>query len=206
MWLGDKPSHIEALEIAVRTSPGSIVARYLLGRTYRIHGKPEKTIVVLEPVIKEHPDEYRSFIEYGLAMLDLGKPASTAAAVLNVSNTYGLSDARFVATLGGMLFVAEDHKGADAVFKESVRREFPYPEAVTIHFRPKDKNGAAMQIRGKVTRIRPNFALIQSEGYPTFVCPRSKFGTAQLSLGADVQFTLEFSAKGPVAVQPVLVQ
>jgi tetratricopeptide (TPR) repeat protein len=34
-WLGNEPSRIHALERAVKESPGSIIARYLLGRSYR---------------------------------------------------------------------------------------------------------------------------------------------------------------------------
>jgi tetratricopeptide (TPR) repeat protein len=93
MWLGDKPRQIKALEIATGTSShGSVVARYLLGRTYRIDQKPDKAVQALEPTIKTNPDEYRSFIEYGLALLDLGRPIEEAIAVLNISATYGLGD------------------------------------------------------------------------------------------------------------------
>jgi hypothetical protein len=99
--------------------------------------------------------------------------------------------------------MAADYTGAQTVFQESVRREFPYMQATTIHFRPHDlKPGQPMQLQGKITTLRPNFALIESEGYPQFICPKSKFGAANLSVGAVVQFIVEFSAKGPVATFP----
>jgi tetratricopeptide (TPR) repeat protein len=201
MWLGNEPSHIKALETATASSPGSVIARYLLGRTYRHSGQPEKAILVLEPIVKSHPDEYRAFIEYGLSLVDLGKPYESAIAILNISTTYGLGDARFVATFGGLLFLSGDHAGAEKVFRESVRREFPYSEATTIHFRPK-RNGAAIQLLGKIVVIKPSFALIETEGYPMFICPRAKQGSAKLAVGGKVKFSVEFSAKGPVAVWP----
>ena len=204
-WLGNKPSHVKALEIATASSPGSVIARYLLARTYRTNGNPEKAIAVLEPVIKSHQDEYRSFIEYGLALLELGKPIADAIAILNISTTYGMSDARFVATLGGMLFIAGDHEGAAKIFRESLRREFPYAEATTIHFRPQVPGVGPLQLRGKITTVRPNYVLIQVEGYPNFICPKSKFGSIQLSVGAAVQFNVEFSAKGQVATSLTLI-
>ncbi|TMG72639.1 MAG: tetratricopeptide repeat protein, partial [Betaproteobacteria bacterium] len=101
-FFGDQKSRIAALEKAVASSPGSVIARYLLGRTYRLEGKPDKAISILEPVVKNHPDEFRAFIEYALALIAMGKPIAEAVAILNVSTTYGLSDARFIATLGGM--------------------------------------------------------------------------------------------------------
>jgi hypothetical protein len=96
--------------------------------------------------------------------------------------------------------MAGDYAGANKVFQQSVAREFPFMQATTVHFRPHDlKHGQPMQLQGKITTLRPNYALIEAEGYPQFICPRSKFGTAKLSTGAIVQFIVEFSAKGPVA-------
>lgn len=204
-WLGNTPSHVKALESAVSASPGSVIARYLLGRTYRRNGLPEKSIEVLEPVIKGHPDEYRSFIEYALALLDCGKPYDLAIAILNISTTYGLSDARFVATLGGMLFMSTKYQEARKVFQETVRREFPPAEATAIHFTPRQAVlGLKIPIQGRVTVVKPHFALIEAEGIPTFICPASKLGSTKLNVGIDVEFEVEFSAKGPIAINPKL--
>ena len=42
-WLGNRPSQLKALETAVKESPGSIIARYLLGKGYRHLGRyPER--------------------------------------------------------------------------------------------------------------------------------------------------------------------
>lgn len=205
LWLGNKPKHIKALEAATAAAGhGAVVARYLLGRTYRQTGKPDKAIEVLEPIIKSHQDEYRSFVEYGLALIDLGKPIAEAIAILSISTTYGLSDPRFVATLGGMLFLSGDFSGAQKVFNESVRREFPFSEAITTHYRP-TKNGAPLQLRGKVTAAKPNFAFFEIQGYPKIICPKSKHGASTLKIGNDVEFALEFNARGPVAVWPKVV-
>jgi len=72
-WLGDQPSQLKALEAAVKASTGSIIARYLLGKAYRHLGRYPDAIAVLEPNIKNHPEEFRSFVEYALVMLASGR-------------------------------------------------------------------------------------------------------------------------------------
>jgi tetratricopeptide (TPR) repeat protein len=204
-WLGDMPSRVKALEQAIVANPGSVIARYLLGRTYRQLGKPDKALLVLDPVVKGNIDEFRAFIEYALALLATGKSLSEAIAVLSISTTYGLSDARFVATLGGLQFMANAFSNAEKTFQESVRREFPYSEIHTIHFRPSIIGAtSALKLHGKVTVVRPKYALLEVEGYPTFLCPSSKFGDMQFKVGMKVQFEVEFNAKGPVATKPLL--
>jgi len=203
-WIGNESKRMKALEVAVRSSPESVVPRYLLGRGLRRSGQPEKALEVLKPVLSSHSDQYRSFIEYALALVDAGRPLAEAIATMGISTTYGLGDPRFVATLGGMQFLYGEHDNAAKTFQESVRREFPYEEAIAIHFRPK-KDGVPLKLRGKVAVVRPNYVLIQVEGYPMFVCPKAKFGSAPMVKGVDVDFTLEFNAKGPTASWPVVL-
>jgi hypothetical protein len=100
-----------------------------------------------------------------------------------------------------MLFMSGDHSGADKVFYESIRREFAYNEAIAIHFRPSTK-GVPLQMRGKVAAVKPNYAFVQVEGYPKFISPKSKHGPVILKVGDEVEFAIEFSARGPVAVWP----
>ncbi len=134
--LGNEPSRVKALEKAVQDSPGSIVSRYLLGRAYRKANLPQKTVDVLEPVIKNHHDEFRAFVEYAIALVNLKKPYKEAIAVLRLSTLYGLSDPRFIATLGGMLFMGEQFSEANEVFAQSSKRDFTATELNTIQFRP----------------------------------------------------------------------
>ena len=124
-WIGNQPSRIKALETAVQVNPGSIFARHVLGRAYRNLGKNDKALEVLGPTIKHHTNEFRSFIEYSLAMLALGKPLREIIAVLEIASITGLSDAWYIAHLGGMHFLNKNFQRAETVFSEAIKRELP---------------------------------------------------------------------------------
>lgn len=202
-FLGDEPSRVEALERALEANPTSVISRYLLGRAYRKAGRPDKTIDILDAVIKNHPDEFRAFVEYALALVRFGRPYAEAIAVLKVSTLYGLSDPRFIGTLGGMLFMNGSFSEAQEVFGHSSRHDFTAWELHAIQFRPRDPRNPEKRLRihGKVKAVRAGFAIIESPGYPTFFCPGSKFGGLLMERGVGVWFEAAFSAKGAVADQ-----
>lgn len=204
-FLGDNPAQIKALEKAIQESPGSIVARYLLGRAYRKAQDYEKAVQVLEPTIRNHHDEFRSFVEYAISLLYLGKTYSEAIAVLNLSTLYGYSDPRFIATLGGMLFMNGEFTIAQKVFSESLKRDFTAIEFNTIQFRPPDpKNmNESLRIRGKVIVVKAGYAMIEVGVYQPLICPGSKFGGHLMTRGLEVTFELAFTVKGPVADKPI---
>ncbi len=200
-WLGDRPSHLAALENAVRATPVSIVARYLLGRTYRNANRSTDALTILEPVIKNHPDEFRVFIEYALALLDSGKSSyAEAIAVLRVSETYGLSDARYLATLGGLLFMNGKGAAAKQCFEESFKRDFTIPERNTVEYRPTvpGARDQRIRLRGKIIVAKAGFALVESPGMDAFFCPGSKFGNLVMRVGLEVTFEPAFAARGPI--------
>ena len=205
-WLGDEPSRLRALEKAVESTPGSIVARYLLGRAYRRMGSPEKTLEVLDPIIKNHQDEFRSFVEYAIALIYIGKPYKEAIAVLRISTLYGFSDPRFIATLGGLLFLEKDFTGANTVFSESAKRSFTGPELNSVQFRPPDPKNVQEPIRviGTVKALKAGYAIVESDVYPRLICPGSKFGGVIMKPGLKVSFELGFTAKGPVLDRPAI--
>lgn len=198
--LGNKPAHLQALEKAVAETPGSIIARYLLGRRYRKSAQSQKAIQVLQPVIKAHPEEFRSSIEYALASLELGEPYSRSIAVLNLSTLYGLSDPRFIATLGGMYFMNGEFTEANKIFAETLKRELSRAESYIIHFNPRDPNDKSRPLRvdGVIADVRPGYAFIESK-YPRVFCPGSKFGGLKMARGLKVTFEICFCAKGPIA-------
>jgi tetratricopeptide (TPR) repeat protein len=199
--LGNKPAHLRALEKAVAESPGSVIARYLLGRRYRKTGQFQKAIEILQPVIKNHPDEFRSCIEYALALLDMGESYAKAIAVLNLSRLYGLSDSRFIAILGGMYFMNGEFTEADKIFGESFRQELSRSESHIAHFFPRDPTDRTGPIRveGKVGDVRSGFAYLDSQHYPKIFCPGSMFGGIRMAKGVRVSFEICFSARGPIA-------
>jgi len=203
-WIGNQPSRIHDLEQAVKSTPGSIIARYLLGRVYRHAGSPEKCAATLEPLIRDHPDEFRACVELARALLDLRQPYEKAIAVLRLSTTYGLTDPRFVATLGGLLFLSGDFSEATKVFQEAVKQEFPADESNRIQFRPRDPSDPQfpLRLKGEVVSTKSSQAVIQSPDYPAITCPGSRWGALNMRVGMEIGFEPVFSARGPSADKP----
>ena len=201
-FIGDKPSSLLALEKAIQVSPGSIVARYLLGRTYRKENRFEDAVTVLEPTIINHFDAFRSFVEYAISLAHITRNYEEPIAVLKLSTIYGYSDPRFIATLAGMLFMSEHFSEADEVFQESTKRNFLTPELNSIQFRPINfiDPSTPFRIPGKVIQVKAGYALIESDIYPTFLCLRSGFGKTIVKIGMDITFLPAFSAKGAIAL------
>jgi tetratricopeptide (TPR) repeat protein len=207
-FLGNEPSRLKALEKAVRENPSSVISRYLLGRAYRVSGFPDKTIDILDIVIKNHHDEYRCFLEYSLSLLATRKSYAEAIAVLELSTLYGLSDPRYTATLGGLLFMDKKFTKAQEIFDGSAKHDFSAQELNTIYFRPCDPTNLQnpLRIKGSVKVVKAGFALIVSPGYPTFLCPGSKFGGLLMVPNLKITFEPAFSAKAAVADKPKLLQ
>ena len=203
-WLGNEPSRIQALEQAVRTSPSSIIARYMLGRAHRKNAQPQKAIEVLESVIKDYHEEFRAVVEYALALLHSGKSYKEAIAVLRLSTLYGLSDPRFVATLGGMLFMDGQFTEAEKVFEEATKRNFTSTESHTVQFRPPDPSNTsnALQLQGKVAVVKAGYTIIESTGFPRFLCPGSKYDGTAMQQGMEISFEPAFTARGNIAERP----
>jgi tetratricopeptide (TPR) repeat protein len=199
--LGNTPDYLHALERAVSSTPGSVVARYLLGRAYRRAGFPEKALSVLKPLIEGKPDEFRTFVEYARSMHEVGEPYSKCIAVLRLSTLYGLSDPRFIATFGGMLFMNAEFSAAKEVFSESFKREFPAEEAKTIQFRPVDPADRYRRLRvnGTITTVKAGYAFIDAPGYESFLFPGRYFGDIIVRPHLSVTFEPTFTARGAIA-------
>jgi tetratricopeptide (TPR) repeat protein len=204
-FLGDDPARVSALERAVRESPGSIIARYLLGRAFRKSGDYGKALEVLEPTIRNHPDEFRSFVEYAVSLLHVGRPYAEGIAILRQSTLYGFRDPRFIATLGGMLFMNKEYTGAREVFNESSKRDFTAVELNAIEFRPPNREALKepLRIKGRVIIVKAGYVLIDAGADKPILCPGSKYEGAILRKGLEVSFELVFTAKGAIAVRPM---
>jgi tetratricopeptide (TPR) repeat protein len=202
-WLGNQPSQLKALETAVAASPGSIIARYLLGKAYRRLCRYRHSIDVLAPNIRNHPDEFRSFIEYVLNMLALGQSLREAIAVLEIASVAGLSDARYIAHLGGMHFLNGDFAKSENIFSEAERRELPQTALWSVVFHAMDfESGQPLTLVGKVIVRKPSYSLIEAEGYPVFYCHSSKQKGLALRVGMRVSFSVGFSPRGANALEP----
>jgi len=203
-FCGDQPGRIRALKQAVKDNPGGIYSRYVLARTFRSNGQYEEAIEVLSPIIQSYPDEYRSYVENALSMVYLRKPYSEIIAILSLSGTFGLSDPRFISTLGGLYFLNREFTESENIFAESIKREFNYHELTKVHFTPPAPNSLDNYIllKGKVITAKSGLVVIETTDYPNFICPRSKFNRIDMFLGLRLSFNIAFSAKSPIAINP----
>jgi len=204
--LGNEPSQIRALETAVNVNPGSIIARYLLGRTYRKNDRFNDAIRILDPIIKNHHDECRAFVEYAISLLYIKRPLKEIIQTLRLSTLYGLGDPRYIATLGGLLFIDNQFTEARQVFEETLKKNFTAIELNAIQFVPPDPVNSENEfiLKGKVIAIKAGYSMIESVDFPIFLCPGSKYGGLVMEKGLNVHFKLGFTAKGPIAFDPVI--
>lgn len=205
-WLKDEPSHIKALETAVKESPGSIFSRYLLARTYRTAKRYEDAARCLEPVLKNYSEEYRAFVEYALSLAHLQKSYKESISILRLSIIYGFRDPRFIATLGGMEFMSRNFSEAKKVFEEATKHRLSYKDITRVEFRPInfENDSEPVRFNGTVTSVKAQYAFIESPGFPPFICPGSKFASLILEKNLRVSFEPAFSAKSPIADRPKL--
>lgn len=200
-WLGDEPSRILALRRAVKESPGTVVSRYLLARALRKGGSAEEAREVLEPVLKSYPDEYRSFLEAALCLVDLGKPTEAIQA-LGLSTLYGHSDARYIATHGGLLFMAGKYEEAKRVFEMTKRRDYSPEVLRSVYFRPTTGESGVhipVQLHGRIVRVEVGYSFIEVAGMPHFYISASKYAGVVLTSGLSVKFEPVFTARGQMA-------
>ena len=141
-------------------------------------------------------------------MIYLGRPYSEAISVLKISDTYGLSDPRYIATLGGMLFIDKRFTDSKDVFSESSKRNFSANELYQIQFRPPDPTNikVALRVSGKVVDVRPGYSFIECGDYPRIICRSSKYKGVLMSRGLSISFELAFTANGPVADNPIEIK
>jgi tetratricopeptide (TPR) repeat protein len=203
-YLGHQPSRLEALEQAVHESPGSIIARYLLGRAYRFEGRFDDALAILKPVIQSHHEEFRAFVEYALVLAIIQQTYDESIPTLQLSTLYGFSDPRFIATLGGMQIMTGQITEGNKVFEESIRRNFTSDEMNKIQFRPWDLSNhpAPLKLDGVVIVRKAGYALIESEGFPPFLIPGWRIGELAMEKGLKVSFEPAFAARGRLAVNP----
>jgi tetratricopeptide (TPR) repeat protein len=196
-FLGNDPERIYELERAVRADKEGNIARYVLGRVYLQRNEPQKTIEVIKPAVISEPDEYRACIVYALALLGTGESYSTAISTIRIGSLYGFRDPRYIAVLGGMLFMNSQFSDAQEVFAECARRNFSNVESNKVYFRPRGSDRVKpLRLKGRVAAVRPGYCFIENKDYPRFFCPASRLGKLMLQVGEEVTFTPVFSAKG----------
>jgi len=201
-FLGDHPGYIKNLERAIIETPGSIVARYILGRAYRSKKEYTKAIEVLKPIITDYPDEFRSHVEYAMSLHYSGGTYDECIATLRLSTLYGYSDPRFIALLGGLYFLNKKFTDADRVFEEVTKLNFTINDINRIQFEPVDSNLINhFSTKGKVVVVKAGYSLIECANFPKpILCPGSKYKGVLMSKDLEINFQLAFTAKGPISI------
>jgi predicted Zn-dependent protease/cold shock CspA family protein len=199
--IGDEPARLEKLREAVNSDHASVIGRFLLARTYLEQGKPEKTVEILGPTVKNDFGQVRAYVVYVKAMLALGEPFKKCSATLSQCRLDGATDPAFVGLYGGLLFVGGSYEEAKKVFDDAREQNFTYDERYKRQFDPRDAAGGFKRIRysGVVKSTKPSFIFIQPNDGPDVISATTSINGTQLKKGDKVEFYLTFSAKGPLA-------
>ena len=201
-FLGDNPTYIKYLENAVRESPYSTIARYLLGRAYRKQGNYQQATNILYYTIQNEHDEYRSFVEYALCKHYLGSTYKECISILNQSTLYGLKDPRFISTLGGLYFLDNQISKSDEIFNIYKSKNFDIEELYSIQFRPchPSNPNKVYQLTGRINELKSGYCWIETEQfYHHIFCPGTKLHGLHMQRGLHVSFHLCFTVKGTIA-------
>ena len=206
-WLGNRPKSEAMLSKAIGAEPSGSVARYLLGKMLRRRGRYSEALTVLRPLIEAKPEDFRACLEYVRCLLGTGGAYSEAIGILRLSVLYGRGDPRFVAYLGGMLFLDGKFTEAQGVFDDAKERNFTFLEARKPEFFPRERCELAkvLRLEGTIVSVRPGFAFFRTPGYPHVFFHGSKIGSWILEVGQKVAFQIAFSATGQLAREPTLV-
>lgn len=146
-YLGDEPLAVSELESAVAASPGGVYARYLLGREYLRLRRYEAAKDALQPVVEGNPEDWRALMVYAAALFGLGSTSAECVGVLRLAGPKARRDARYVAHLGGHLWLGGRYSDAEDVFEEA-RRHFTSPrDKRTVHMEAKSEDGASVAAR-----------------------------------------------------------
>jgi cold shock CspA family protein len=197
---GNQPERISKLREAVDSNKASEIGRYLLGRAYRDEGHPQKTMEVLDPIIKSDFKNVRAYVEYTRAMLDVGEPIRKCAATLVQCRLDGERDAGFVGLLGGLFYMDGNFVEATKLWVAAKEHSFSFEERTKRQFTPRDPGtGGRTRVEGLVEVVKPGYILVQPEKGPVILSKTTILNGANLKEKQKVSFELTFSAKGPLA-------
>lgn len=196
VYLGNTPGAINALKEAVRSAPNSILSKYLLAKAYNLSGDYKNGKSILKLIVEDHPDEYKASMEYAKSILYTDGTLEQAIAILQQSTLFGYSDERFIAALGGLLFLNKQFTEANSIFDESIKREI-YNAQREI-FYPKDY--ALNNIFPcTVVSVHSGYSYVSIDGYKEVRCNSSKYDGVVLTKGMRMKIELAFAPKFPKA-------
>ncbi|WP_312645164.1 SIR2 family protein [Hydrogenoanaerobacterium sp.] len=199
-YLDNTPGQIKKLKQAVALAPESPFANFLLGKTYSLHGEYDKAIKIFQPIFQSRPQEYRSSMEYAKAKVlkDNGSQESIreAIAILQQSTLNGYSDAYFIATLGGLLYLDKQFSESESVFQEARKREIQY---ISLPLFIPQKWNISSVFSANVKYVGGGYSFILLDGYSEVHCPYSKINEVIMKTGMSIRVNLKFNIKGPIA-------
>jgi tetratricopeptide (TPR) repeat protein len=195
-FLGNTPESIRSLQKAVKSAPHSTLSRYLLAKAYNLNGEYEQGKALLKTIVEEHPEDYKSSMEYAKSILLTGGRIEQAIAVLQQSTLFGYSDARFLATLGGFLFLNKQFSEATRIFDESTKREIF--NAQKEMFFPRDY-GLEDIFPCTISYIGNGYSYVNIEEYSSIRCNSSKYEGCVLTRGMKLLVQISFAPKYPKA-------
>ncbi len=204
--LGDQPKCIEWLNKALKENPASAICRYLLARDAYYKKDYSRVLTLLKLTIETRFDEVRSFILYATTIAIVEGNYSGAIAIMKQADPIAWSDPTFVATLGGMYSLSGQASDADNVFEKAKEQRFPEEEARQIRFNPINSAGEQCVATGTVIVTKAGYLLIQSQQYGKFLCASPKIGGAYVKTQTQLKYTMAYTAKGGVALNPVVAQ
>jgi hypothetical protein len=199
--LGNQPARLSKLRQAVESNSASSVSRYLLARAYRQQGEPQKTMTVLEPIIRTDFSNVRAYVEYTKAMLRSSEPVKKCLATLSQCKVDGESDPAFIGLYGGLLFMDGRYADASKLWDTAKERRFSYEERTRRRYTPRDPSNPTKRLRclGTVEHVKPGYVLIQPDEGPIVISTVTVIAGVPLTYRKRVSFELTFSAKGPLA-------
>ncbi len=196
-YLGNLDDKIISLQNAVKNSPNSSRAKFLLARALKLRGDLKDCVPLLKEIVYNNPLDYRAAMEYATILLKLNRPLDESIAIMQQSTLFGYSDSRFISMLGGLLFLNKQFKEADKVFEESFKRNFS--NSKIIMFDPEDV-GLFQYYIAHTKYVGRGYSLLSIKGFPDIICPGSKYNGLVLKQGMELPIKIVFSPSRPVAV------
>jgi len=133
----DPPAAEREARAVLQVAPGDPNASLIMSSALRRQGRAAAAIAVLEPLSRAFPRAALTQYELGVALADVGE-RDAAITALRTATGLNRENAEAWRTLGDLLFVAGDARGAEAAFAEHDRAMVQDPQlkpaAEALHF------------------------------------------------------------------------
>lgn len=199
---------VGALERAWRAAPRGSAVALRLARAYTGRGKPDLALKVLREALDRDPDDKAMHLELARMALEAGEPL--ARAMHHLDRSYGRGDANFDARHlhAQLLFMNGSAAEAFKLFREVDHAAPPaFRSGGSIPATPVSRRLG--RHRGRIVRKEATYALVSTASYPGHLhVPQRHSDEGQwrmLGSGSDIDFSVGFARRGPVALDVRLV-